>query len=68
MDFVDEHHDKILKTYEELHELAEASWQEEKTSRYLKEKLSNAGYHIQTFEGHFGFVAEFNRNSAQVIA
>jgi amidohydrolase len=68
VEFVDEPHDEIFKTYEELHDLAEASWQEEKTAQYLKEKLSRAGYHIQTFEGHFGFVAEFNRKSAQVIA
>lgn len=68
MEFVDLHHDEIIKTYEELHQLAEASWQEEKTAHYLKRKLVQAGYDIQTYEGHFGFIAEFNRKSPQVIA
>ncbi|MFK3958936.1 amidohydrolase [Guptibacillus hwajinpoensis] len=68
MNFVEEKHDKILKTYHELHQLAEPSWQEEKTAHYLKEKLAEVGYHIQTFKGHFGFVAEFKGKKANVIA
>ena len=68
MDLVEPHSNKILKTYEELHQLAEVSWHEEKTSCYLREKLSQAGYQIQTFEKHYGFVAEFNRKSSHVIA
>ena len=68
MDLDEEHTNKILTTYNELHQLAETSWHEEKTSCYLREKLSQAGYHIQTFEKHFGFVAEFNRKSSHVIA
>ncbi|WP_371017244.1 amidohydrolase [Pseudalkalibacillus sp. JSM 102089] len=68
MNFVEENHDKILKTYHELHQLAEPSWQEEKTAHYLKEKLAEVGYHIQTFHGHFGFIAEFKGKKANVIA
>ncbi|WLR60092.1 amidohydrolase [Guptibacillus hwajinpoensis] len=68
MNFVEENHDKILKTYQELHQLAEPSWQEEKTAHYLKEKLAEVGYHIQNFQGHFGFVAEFKGKKANVIA
>ncbi|WP_044336976.1 amidohydrolase [Rossellomorea aquimaris] len=68
MNFVDEHHDEILKTYEELHQLAEPSWMEEKTSTYLKTKLSESGFIIRTFEGHYGFIAELEGEQSNVIA
>ncbi|MBM7704402.1 amidohydrolase [Metabacillus iocasae] len=58
----------ILHTYEDLHELAEPSWQEEKTSHYLQEKLINAGLHVERYEGHFGFIAEIKGQSKEVIA
>ncbi|WRP04687.1 amidohydrolase [Rossellomorea aquimaris] len=68
MKFVDKHHDEILKTYHELHQLAEPSWMEEKTSSYLKTKLSQAGFTIRTYEGHYGFIAELKGEQSEVIA
>ncbi|MFC7783929.1 amidohydrolase [Rossellomorea sp. GCM10028870] len=68
MNFVDEHHDEILKTYQELHQLAEPSWMEEKTSSYLKTKLSEAGFSVKTYEGHYGFIAELKGEQLEVIA
>ncbi|MDT9024268.1 amidohydrolase [Rossellomorea yichunensis] len=68
MKFVDEHHDEILKTYQELHQLAEPSWMEEKTSSYLKTKLSEAGFSVKTYEGHYGFIAELKGEQSEVIA
>ncbi|MDQ0857796.1 amidohydrolase [Bacillus sp. V2I10] len=68
MHIADEHKKEILKTYQELHLLAEPSWEEEKTSQYIKEKLVNAGFIIQTYEGHFGFIAELEGEQSDVIA
>ncbi|USK27835.1 amidohydrolase [Metabacillus hrfriensis] len=68
MHAADEHKEEIIKTYQELHMLAEPSWEEEKTSQYIKEKLVNAGFIIQTYEGHFGFIAELEGEQSDVIA
>jgi amidohydrolase len=66
--FIDEQQPYILKTYQELHMLAEPSWKEEKTSQYIKEKLLSAGIKVDTYEGHYGLVAEIEGNSQTVIA
>lgn len=68
MNFVDEHHDQIIKTYQELHRLAEPSWMEEKTSSYLRTKLYEAGFSVKTYEGHYGFIAELKGEQSEVIA
>lgn len=65
---IDEQQPNILKTYQELHMLAEPSWKEEKTSQYIKEKLSSAGIKVDTYEGHYGLVAEIEGNSQTIIA
>jgi amidohydrolase len=66
--FIEENREVILKTYLELHQLAEPSWKEEKTSLYLKEKLESAGLEVQTFDRHFGLIAEIVGGSEDVIA
>lgn len=68
MNFAEEHKEEILKTYQELHQLAEPSWEEEKTSQYLLEKLVNVGFKVQTFEGHFGFTADLEGEKSDIIA
>lgn len=49
---------EIIRTYEELHQLAEPSWQEEKTSRYLAARLRQAGLAVRTYSGHFGLTVD----------
>lgn len=66
--FIESQRNEIFKTYHELHQLAEPSWKEEKTSRYLQKKLSAAGFSVQTFPGHYGFVADLPGESTNVIA
>ena len=64
-----EHHKtEILQTYQELHAIAEPSWQERQTSRYLQERLASAGLTITTYTGHHGFIAEIAGGTEGVIA
>lgn len=66
--FINQNREQILQTYNELHQLAEPSWKEEKTSAYIEEMLKNAGLKVQTFAGHFGLVAEIKGDISDVIA
>jgi amidohydrolase len=68
MEWISTQREKILQTYQDLHLLAEPSWKEEKTSRYIREKLSQAGFKVQTYKEHFGFIAELEGESEEVIA
>lgn len=63
-----EHAQMLKKTYEELHRLAEPSGGEEKTSLYLKQKLTQAGYDIHEFKNHYGFYVEWPGEQEEVIA
>ncbi|MBD3110069.1 amidohydrolase [Bacillus sp. AGMB 02131] len=65
---IKENENVILCTYDALHKLAEPSWKEEKTSRYLQKVLYDAGFSIQTFAGHYGFIAELQGEKREVIA
>lgn len=65
---INEKREEILQTYQELHNMAEPSWMEEKTSSYIKEKLTRAGFQVKTFEDHFGLVAEIQGETNDVIA
>lgn len=67
-DYIVQHREEIFKTYHLLHELAEPSWQEEKTSAFIKRKLENAGLSAKTFSDHFGIVAEIKGETNEVIA
>ncbi|WP_322107603.1 amidohydrolase [Cytobacillus dafuensis] len=66
--FIEHNREQILQTYQELHQLAEPSWQEEKTSAYIREKLIRAGLNVRTFEDHFGLVVEMKGELNDVIA
>lgn len=66
--YMDEHRDEIVRTYEDLHQLAEPSWHEEKTARYLRERLEAAGIAVTRFEGHHGFYAEIPGKNAEIVA
>ncbi|MBZ7987679.1 amidohydrolase [Campylobacter canadensis] len=57
---------QVIKFYEDLHNLAELGFCEFKTSAYLKEKLSKAGFYIQEV-GQTGFYAQLT-NSDYVVA
>lgn len=66
--YIDTERKQILDTYKDLHELAEPSWKEEKTSLYVRRKLEEAGVDVQTFKGHYGLIAEIKGESNEVIA
>lgn len=66
--WIEQQHNEIIQTYNELHQLAEPSWKEEKTSRYLQGKLASAGFSIHSFKTHHGFITEIPGESSNVIA
>jgi amidohydrolase len=66
--FINEQEQAILKTYADLHQLAEPSWQEQKTSQYLQEILARAGIPFKTFEGHFGIIADIPGEGNEFVA
>lgn len=66
--FIEQQREQIFHLFNELHQLAEPSWHEEKTSNYIKEKLMDAGLTVQTFKDHYGLVAEFKGEKSEVIA
>jgi amidohydrolase len=68
MEFIEAQRSTIFKTYHELHQLAEPSWKEEKTSRYLQQKLIDAGFTVKTFPEHYGFIADLPGESPEVLA
>lgn len=68
INYIEHHKKEILQTYQELHAIAEPSWQEQQTSRYLQDKLSAAGLSITGFTGHHGFIAEIKGHTKGVIA
>lgn len=63
-----EQKERIIETYHDLHGLAEPSWEEAKTSFYLKDCLQHAGFLVRTFESHFGLIAEIKGETSHVIA
>lgn len=67
-DYLNEKDQEIQQTYADLHQLAEPSWQERKTSAYIQEALTRAGITYKTFEGHFGIVADIPGESDEVVA
>jgi amidohydrolase len=68
LEFIDQHKEDLLKTYNELHNLAEPSWEEEKTSRYIAEHLKAAGLQVKSFKDHYGLIAEIPGLSQRVVA
>lgn len=66
--YINEQEQAILKTYAELHHLAEPSWQEQKTSQYIQRVLTEAGIPFKTYEGHFGIVADIPGEGNEIVA
>lgn len=66
--YIDQHKELLLKTFHDLHELAEPSWKEEKTSAYIANRLKEAGLMPKTFQNHFGIIVEIPGQSNQVVA
>ncbi|WP_232697146.1 M20 peptidase aminoacylase family protein [Brevibacillus daliensis] len=65
--FLTERQDEIISTYNQLHQLAEPSWQEEKTSQFLVDALQKAGIMVKRFDGHYGFIAEIPGEQEEVV-
>lgn len=66
--YIEQQKELLIQTYHDLHSLAEPSWEEEKTSRYIRERLDKAGLAIKTFPTHYGFIAEIPGESDEVVA
>ncbi|MBT2720775.1 amidohydrolase [Bacillus sp. ISL-46] len=66
--FMNEQEQAILKTYADLNQLAEPSWQEQKTSQCIQEELAKAGISFKTYEGHFGIVANIPGEGNEIVA
>lgn len=67
IDFISENQENIIQTYNDLHALAEPSWGEKETSSYLIKKFQSAGFTVQTFTGHYGFIAEIEGETCDVV-
>jgi amidohydrolase len=68
IDYIKENQELIFNCYQDLHHLAEPSWKEEKTSRYIAEQLKKVGINVKTFRDHYGIIAEIPGKENQVIA
>ena len=68
IEYIDLHKNAILETYHDLHSLAEPSWEEEKTSKYIRNRLVEAGFHVKTFQAHYGLIAELKGELESVVA
>lgn len=68
LQFIDQNKEMVLNTYHDLHAIAEPSREEKKTSRFLAERLKNAGLTVTTFPGHYGIIAEIPGKSDKVVA
>ncbi|USG67113.1 M20 peptidase aminoacylase family protein [Brevibacillus ruminantium] len=66
-DYLKERQDEIIRTYEELHLLAEPSWQEEKTSQYLANRLKEAGLTVKTYPDHFGLTVDIEGEEKEIV-
>lgn len=66
-DYLKENQNEIVRTYEELHQLAEPSWQEEKTSQYLSQRLRQAGLAVRTYPNHFGLTVDIQGEEDQIV-
>jgi len=49
----------LKETYAELHAIAEASWQEHRTTHYLQQALDGMGVAYERFPAHTGLVARW---------
>ncbi|MFC0559759.1 M20 peptidase aminoacylase family protein [Halalkalibacter alkalisediminis] len=56
-EWIDQNKDQLEETYQHLHSIAEVSWQEVETTKYLCKELDRIGIPYLTFEDHPGVVA-----------
>lgn len=66
--FIEQQKELIIHTYHDLHAIAEASWEEEKTSNYIKNRLIEAGFKVKSFKNHYGIIAEIEGQHKTVVA
>lgn len=66
--YIDQHQESLIKSYHDLHALAEPSWQEERSSCYILKCLRKAGMTTKTFKSHHGIIAEIPGISKKVVA
>lgn len=66
--YLKERRDEIIATYHDLHALAEPSWQEEKTSRYLADRLRAAGLRVRTYPDHYGLTVDVAGRRERIVA
>lgn len=66
--FIDSEKENIIKTYHSLHNMAEVGWNEKNTSSFLINLLAKHGLTVQRYEDHYGFYAEIEGDSNEVIA
>lgn len=50
---------RVVETFKYLHENGEISWEEEKTTKYIKSILESSGCKTETFEDHTGVIGCF---------
>ncbi|PPA71050.1 amidohydrolase [Jeotgalibacillus proteolyticus] len=53
----------LEKIFNDLHELAEVSFKEEKTTNYIASLLTEHGVHVKKFDTHTGLIAEVGSGS-----
>ncbi|WP_235801769.1 M20 peptidase aminoacylase family protein [Ureibacillus manganicus] len=56
---VEEIKPEVERVFQHLHANPEISWKEVKTTQYLKEKLENYGFEVQTFDDITGLVVTY---------
>ncbi|PLT30752.1 amidohydrolase [Peribacillus deserti] len=66
--YLEQKQGELFKTYHNLHELAEPSWQEKQTSAYIRKRLTDAGISVRTFDQHYGLIAEIPGETEEVVA
>ncbi|MBO8156907.1 MAG: M20 peptidase aminoacylase family protein [Bacillaceae bacterium] len=64
---VEQHRSKIMEIFHHLHNNPEISWEEHKTTEYLKQFLEEQGLRVRTFNSSTGVVAELG-NGKPVVA
>ena len=56
LEFIDQHTDEIYELYNTLHSMPEKSWEEIRTSAFLKAQIENAGMEIKTCAANTGLL------------
>ncbi|MBS4206917.1 M20 peptidase aminoacylase family protein [Bacillus sp. FJAT-50079] len=62
----DSHRQKVFSTFEHLHAHPELSWEEVKTTEFIKKQLEASGCRVQTFSDCTGVIGDFGKASDDV--